>query len=98
MTSQHLVLAAGIDVGQRFLDVGLAPSGKTFRFPNAADGIAAILERLTHEGVGRVVLEAIGPYAQRLVSALQASKLAWSTRVVSRPFASSRGDVPRPTG
>jgi transposase len=70
MTSQHLVLAAGIDVGQRFLDVGLAPSGKTFRVPNAADGIAAILERLTHEGVGRVVLEAIGPYAQRLVSAL----------------------------
>lgn len=70
MTSQHLALAAGIDVGQRFLDVGLAPSGKTFRVANAADGIAAILERLADEGVGRVVLEAIGPYAQRLVSAL----------------------------
>lgn len=70
MTSQHLALAAGIDVGQRFLDVGLAPSGKTFRVSNAADGIAAILERLTHEGIGRVVLEAIGPYAQRLVTAL----------------------------
>lgn len=73
MTTQHTALAAGIDVGQRFLDIGLAPSGKTFRVPNAAEGIAAILERLTHEGVGRVVLEAIGPYAQRLVSALAAA-------------------------
>lgn len=70
MTSQCLALAAGIDVGQRFLDIGLAPSGKTFRVPNAAEGIAAIVERLTLEGVGRVVLEAIGPYAARLVSAL----------------------------
>jgi transposase len=70
MTQHNLVLAAGIDVSQRFLDVGLAPSGKTFRVPNAAEGIAAIVERLAQEGVGRVVLEAIGPYAQRLVSAL----------------------------
>jgi transposase len=34
--SHPLALAAGIDAGQRFLDVGLAPSGKTFRMPNAA--------------------------------------------------------------
>jgi transposase len=70
MTSPSVVLAAGIDVGQRFLDIGLAPSGRTFRVPNAAEGIAAIVERLAQEGVRRVVLEAIGPYAQRLVSAL----------------------------
>jgi transposase len=70
MTSQHLAVAAGIDVGQRFLDIGLAPSGRTFRVPNAAQGIAAAIERLTQEGIHRVVLEAIGPYAQRLVSAL----------------------------
>jgi transposase len=70
MTPHPLALAAGIDVGQRFLDIGLAPSGKTFRVPNVADGIAIIIERLTQEGIGRVVLEAIGPYAQRLVSAL----------------------------
>ena len=70
MTSHALARAAGIDVGQRFLDIGLAPSGKTFRVPNVADGIAIIVERLTQEGIGRVVLEAIGPYAQRLVSAL----------------------------
>jgi len=70
MTAQLLALAAGIDVGQRFLDVGFAPSGKTFRVPNAAGGIAALVERLTQAGVGRVVLEAIGPYARQLVSAL----------------------------
>ena len=56
MTSQHLALAAGIDVGQRFLDIGLAPSGKAFRVPNAPEGIAAVVERLAKEGVGRVVL------------------------------------------
>ncbi len=73
MTAQSLALAAGIDVGQRFLDVGLAPSGKTFRVPNAAEGVAAVVERLTQAGVGRVVLEAIGPYARQLVSALGAA-------------------------
>jgi transposase len=70
MTAQPLVLAAGIDVGQRFLDIGLAPSGKTFRVPNAASGIEAVVTRLARDGVRRVVLEAIGPYAQRLVHAL----------------------------
>lgn len=70
MTAQLLALAAGIDVGQRFLDVGLAPSGKAFRVPNAPEGISALVERLTQAGVGRVVLEAIGPYARQLVSAL----------------------------
>jgi transposase len=67
------MIAAGIDAGQRFLDVGFAPSGKTFRVPNLAEGIAAIIERLTRERVRRVVLEAIGPYAQRLVQALAAA-------------------------
>jgi transposase len=70
MTLHAATIAAGIDAGQRFLDVGLAPSGKTFRVPNLAEGIATIVERLTREGVKRVVLEAIGPYAQRLVQAL----------------------------
>jgi transposase len=68
--SQPLTLAAGIDAGQRFLDVGLAPSGKTFRVPNIAEGIATVVERLAAHGVRRVILEAIGPYANRLVQAL----------------------------
>lgn len=65
-----LSLAAGIDVGQKFLDVGVAPAGRTFRAPNTPAGIAGIVERLSALGVRRVVLEAIGPYAQRLVDAL----------------------------
>jgi len=69
-SSLPLSIAAGIDTGQRFLDVGLAPSGKTFRVPNLAEGIGTIVDRLTRAGVRRVVLEAIGPYAQRLVQAL----------------------------
>lgn len=70
MTLQATAIAAGIDAGQRFLDVGFAPSGKTFRVANLAEGIATVIERLTATGVKRVVLEAIGPYAQHLVSAL----------------------------
>lgn len=65
----HLV-AAGIDAGQKHLDVGFAPSGKAFRVPNTPAGIARIVERLAALEVRRVVLEAIGPYAQRLVDTL----------------------------
>lgn len=63
-------ITAGIDAGQRFLDVGLAPSGKTFRVANAAEGISTIVERLTRAGVRRIILEAIGPYAQCLIQTL----------------------------
>lgn len=63
-------VAAGIDAGQKFLDIGFAPSGKTFRVPNAPAGIARIVERLSAANIKRVILEAIGPYAQRLVQAL----------------------------
>lgn len=65
-----LAVAAGVDAGQRFLDVALAPSGQTFRTPNLAEGIAEIIARLERSGVRRVVLEAIGPYAEPLVRAL----------------------------
>lgn len=65
-----LAVAAGVDAGQRFLDVALAPSGQTFRMPNLAEGIAEIIARLKRSGVRRVVLEAIGPYAEPLVKAL----------------------------
>ena len=65
-----LAVAAGVDAGQRFLDVALAPSGHSFRMPNATAGIAEIIARLECRGVRRVVLEAIGPYAEALVRAL----------------------------
>ena len=67
---------AGIDAGQRFLDLGLAPSGQTSRYENNASGIARLLERLQHAGVARVVLEAIGSYARPLLLALAEAGLA----------------------
>lgn len=64
------LVCAGIDAGQRFLDIGLAPSGQTFRLPNAATAFGPLLERLRQAGVQRVVLEAAGTYAQPVLQAL----------------------------
>ena len=63
--------AAGIDVGKSFFDVGIAPAGRTFRAPNAPAGIKAVIACLRRAQVHRVVLEAIGPYAAGLISALR---------------------------
>lgn len=62
--------AAGVDVGRDWLDVGLAPTGKTFRLANAPAGIATLVSRLRREGAGKVVLESIGGYGARLVRGL----------------------------
>ncbi len=69
-------LAAGIDVGRDWLDVGLAPSGKGFRTPNTPAGIAALVGRLRRCGVERVVIESIGALGARLVRALAEAGLA----------------------
>lgn len=65
-----LSIAAGIDAGQRFFDIALAPAGTSLRFANTPAGIAAAVAGLHQAGVRRVVLEAIGTYVQRLVEAL----------------------------
>jgi transposase len=62
--------AAGIDVGRDFLDFSVAPSGSTRRVPNGPDGIASLVTSLRRASVVRVAIEAIGPYAARLVRAL----------------------------
>ena len=67
--------AAGIDAGQRYLDVGL-PSGTVFRTANRPEAFPALLARLKREGVERVVLEAIGSYTHALVQALAAAGFA----------------------
>ncbi len=59
-----------MDIGRGYLDVGLAPSGRTFRQANEARGIEAVIERLRREGASRVILESIGGYGARLVRAL----------------------------
>lgn len=69
---ENAACAAGIDVGKSFLDVGLAPSGHTFRVLNEPDGIVTLVRRLVRSRTRRVVLEAIGPYAASLISGLRA--------------------------
>ena len=69
------VVAAGIDAGKFYLDVAFAPNTSTFRVDNSPDGIKIILRRLKRAGTTKVVLEAIGGYAQPLVSALAARGL-----------------------
>jgi len=70
------LICAGIDVGQRSLDIGLAPSGQTFRLPNTAEALGPLVEQLRHQAVQRVVLEAAGSYAQPVVQALDAAGFA----------------------
>ncbi len=65
-----MVCAAGVDVGRDFLDVSIAPIGRTFRVSNALAGIRTVVNRLQRAGVTRVVLESIGTYGMRLVRAL----------------------------
>jgi transposase len=65
--------SAGIDAGKAYLDIGIEPSRRRFRVANAAVGIEDAVTRLRHAGVGKVVLEAIGPYAQAVVTRLVAS-------------------------
>ena len=64
------VFAAGIDAGKTYLDIGIEPSRSRFRVANAAVGIEQAVARLQHAGVRKVVLEAIGPYAQPVVTRL----------------------------
>jgi transposase len=66
---------AGVDVGKSFLDVACAPRPASFRVPNAPAGITALIARLKRAGVSRVVIEAIGTYAQPLIAALQRAGL-----------------------
>jgi transposase len=64
------MIAAGIDVGRDSLDVAIAPSGRSFRVPNAAPGIKVVVDRLQRAGVARVALESIGAFGQLLIRAL----------------------------
>lgn len=62
--------SAGVDVGQTWLDLGFFPFAKPFRAPNSPEGIEKIIAALRAKGAARVVLEATGSYARKLVCAL----------------------------
>ena len=64
------ILAAGIDVSQSVLDVGLSSGRKPFQVANNTVGISSLVRRLKRCAVERVVVEAIGCYGRRLNEAL----------------------------
>lgn len=71
-----LAAAAGIDAGKSYLDIGIEPSRQHFRVANAPAGIEDAVTRLRQAGVGKVVLESIGPYAHPAVRRLEAAGFA----------------------
>ena len=83
----------GIDVSKDSLDVAARPQGLSFRLPNTAAGIAALLERLAPSAPALVLLEATGGLEQAAAIALAAAGLP--VRIVEpgrvRHFARSIG-------
>lgn len=69
-------LTAGVDVGKTYLDLGFHPAAKPVRCTDDARGIARLVDLVKKRGATRVAIEAIGPYAQRLVAALAGAGLA----------------------
>ena len=89
-------LTAGIDVGTMFPDLGCHPAGKPVRASDET-GIARPVALVKQRGAARVALEAIGPYAQRLMAALTAAGVAVVNPRRVPPSAPRKGASPRPT-
>ena len=67
---------AGIDVGKGWLDAAVSGESVSLRVRNDEAGIAGLTDWLQRHGVGRVGLEASGPYDRLVRSALAAAGLA----------------------
>lgn len=65
----------GIDVSKAWLDVGIRPSGESYRVANTEEGHQELLRRLTEAGPALVVLEASGGYHLAVVAALALGKI-----------------------
>jgi transposase len=83
----------GIDVSKDRLDVAAHSSDLSVSFPNTADGIQALIERLRELGPELVVLEATGGFERPAALALAAAEIPF--RIVdparARHFARSLG-------
>jgi transposase len=83
----------GIDVSKRHLDVAVAGSDRVQRWANDPAGIAGLVEELSGQAPGLIVLEATGGYEMAAVRALQGAGL--SVAVVNprqaRDFARASG-------
>jgi transposase len=75
--NMHVVInAAGVDIGRDFLDLAIAPTGFFKRFPNTDGGVAKLVAVIGRRHVKTLVLEAIGPYSNRLLRALRGLDLS----------------------
>lgn len=90
----------GIDVSKARLDVSVRPSGNKFSVPNDEEGIKALIERLSGQGVARVVLEATGGY--EMAAALALSRAGLPVVVANprqvRDFAKATGRLAKTDG
>jgi transposase len=68
--------AAGVDIGRDHLDLAIAPIGFTTREPNTDAGVHKLVRLLQRHRASHVVIEAIGPFALRLVRALRDARIA----------------------
>ena len=85
----------GVDVSKRHLDVATTASTETRRYPNVAEGMAALIGEMPPHRPVLIVVEATGGYELGLVRALQVAKI--SVAIVNprqvRDFARARGKL-----
>ncbi len=83
----------GVDLSQRYLDIAVRPEREQWRLPNEAQGLAALVERLSALAPTLVVLEASGGLERPVARAL--SQAGLPVAVVNprqvRDFARSTG-------
>lgn len=91
MNQQELFV--GIDISKKRLDVAIAPTNKSFNYPNNKTGIQKLLQRLQNLSPKLVLLEATGGYEYLLVAALRDGELptCFINPKLVRNFARSAG-------
>ena len=75
----------GIDVSKDHLDVAFRPVGAACRFPNTADGVAALVTRLRELAPELIVLESTGGLERRAAVAL--AEAGFAVRIIDPPRA-----------
>ena len=86
-------LFVGIDISKKRLDVAIAPTNKTFNYPNNKTGIQKLVQRLQNLNPELTLLEATGGYEYLLVAALRDAELptCFINPKLVRNFARSAG-------
>lgn len=73
--TEATVVSVGIDVSKQSLDVDFAPTRESLHVANDPAGHAALVQRLSQEGIRVIVVEATGGYERAVVAELAAAGL-----------------------